>query len=113
MPQLEGQPGSRGMNPPGGISTINLYNWSEPTQPAALRRNHNQLNDDSVVSHDNTASRPSAGLSPSENIDNRGITRMHQVRTSSPTEREISHILYLMKYVDKVGYLSFRAKGNS
>jgi hypothetical protein len=77
MPQLEGQPGSRGMNPPGGISTINLYNWSEPTPTS---RRNNQSNDDNVSqrANENTPSRPSAGMSPWTN-PNGGITRMHQV----------------------------------
>lgn len=80
MPQLEGQPGSRGMNPPGGISTINLYNWSEPSQPSAPPRRNNQSNDENLSqgANENTASGLSAGASPwTEN--NRGITRMHQV----------------------------------
>ncbi|KAG0574308.1 hypothetical protein KC19_VG252900 [Ceratodon purpureus] len=77
MPQLEGQPGSRGMNPPGGISTINLSNWSDPTPPSASRRNI-QANDDSFSQSGNedTGSRPSAGLCESNN--SRGIARIHQ-----------------------------------
>lgn len=86
MPQLEGQPGSRGMNPPGGISTINLYNWSEPSQPSAPPRRNNQSNDENLSqgANENTASGLSAGASPwTEN--NRGITRMHQAPGGTST----------------------------
>lgn len=74
MPQLKGQPGSSGMNPPGGVSTINLSNWSEPPPS---RRNMNPPTNNIDSDHNSADSRPSAGLCESNN--DRSIHRNQQV----------------------------------